>query len=53
LRRAARIGDYTLVPEGLRMLVDRVFGEKVPRLVGVHGGLTAAEMYVPLIVASA
>jgi predicted AlkP superfamily pyrophosphatase or phosphodiesterase len=52
-RLAARIGDYTLLPEGLRMLIDRLFGEKMPRLIGVHGGLTAAEMYVPLIVASA
>jgi predicted AlkP superfamily pyrophosphatase or phosphodiesterase len=50
-RLGARIGDYTLFAEGGRLLVDRVHGEKPPRLIGAHGGLTATEMYVPLVVA--
>jgi hypothetical protein len=31
---------------------DRLPGEKVYRVIGVHGGLSSAELYVPLIFAA-
>ena len=48
-----RIGDYTLSPVGRGIIRDRLFEERRPRLVGVHGGISAAEMKVPLLVYSA
>jgi hypothetical protein len=47
---AARIGDCTPIANGNRIVTDRVLGEESRRLIGTHGGLSAAEMYVPLVV---
>jgi hypothetical protein len=49
---ARRIGDYTLVMKPGHVIQDRIPGEGHLELVGYHGGLSPAEMYVPLIVAS-
>jgi predicted AlkP superfamily pyrophosphatase or phosphodiesterase len=46
-----RLGDYVLVPRGRTILRDWLKGEPRHTHIGVHGGLTAAEMIVPLIVA--
>ena len=46
-----RIGDYVLLPRGRAILRDWLMGEEHYRHVGVHGGLSAAEMIVPLVVA--
>ena len=46
-----RIGDYVLLPRGRAILRDWLMGEEHYRHVGVHGGLCAAEMIVPLVVA--
>jgi predicted AlkP superfamily pyrophosphatase or phosphodiesterase len=45
-----RIGDYVLVPRGRAILRDWLRGAPRPTHIGVHGGLTAAEMVVPLVV---
>jgi hypothetical protein len=46
-----RLGDYVLLPRGHAILRDWLMGEERYRHVGVHGGLSAAEMIVPLVVA--
>lgn len=46
-----RLGDYVLVPGGRTILRDWLRGEERYTHVGVHGGLTEAEMIVPLVVA--
>jgi predicted AlkP superfamily pyrophosphatase or phosphodiesterase len=46
-----RLGDYVLVPSGRAILRDWLKGEPRHTHIGVHGGLTATEMIVPLIVA--
>jgi len=46
-----RLGDYVLIPRGQGILRDWLKGEERHIHVGVHGGLTEAEMIVPLIVA--
>src|SRR5512143_275628 len=46
-----RIGDYVLVPRGRAILRDWLQGEERYTHVGVHGGLSAEEMTVPLVVA--
>jgi hypothetical protein len=46
-----RIGDYVLLPRGNAILRDWLMGEERYVHVGVHGGLSAAEMTVPLVVA--
>lgn len=46
-----RIGHYTLVMRDNWTLADRLPGEKRHDMIGVHGGVSAAEMTVPLIVA--
>ena len=46
-----RLGDYVLVPRGRAILRDWLQGEERYTHVGVHGGLSAAEMTVPLVVA--
>lgn len=46
-----RIGDYVLLMKGRYTLRDAVPGEAPPVHVGVHGGTSADEMHVPLIVA--
>jgi len=48
---ASRIGDYTLIMKQGHVIQDPIVGEKPFAMVGFHGGLSAAEMYVPLIVA--
>ena len=48
-----RIGHYTLVMRGNWTLADLLPGEKRHAMIGVHGGVSAAEMTVPLIVARA
>lgn len=47
-----RLGDYVLLPRGRTILRDWLLGEERYVHVGVHGGLTAEEMWVPLVVAS-
>ncbi|HWR76698.1 MAG TPA: alkaline phosphatase family protein [Thiobacillus sp.] len=46
-----RIGDFVLIPRGQAILRDWLKGEERHTHIGVHGGLSAAEMIVPLIVA--
>lgn len=48
-----RIGDYVLIPQGRAILRDWLAGEERYQHIGVHGGLTATEMQVPLIVCQA
>lgn len=45
-----RVGDYTLVAKGRTILRDWLPGEERYVHVGVHGGVSAAEMQVPLVV---
>ncbi len=52
-RLAERVGDYTLVMKDEYTIKDWILGEKRFLTLGVHGGLSAAEMHVPLIVAEA
>lgn len=52
-RLAGRIGDYVLAMQDDWTIRDRVPGEDPIELVGVHGGLSAAEMHIPLCVACA
>ncbi|MGA7802930.1 MAG: alkaline phosphatase family protein [Gammaproteobacteria bacterium] len=47
-----RIGDYVLLMKDRYAIKDSVVGEKRFRPVGLHGGVSAEEMLVPLIVAS-
>jgi hypothetical protein len=47
----SRIGDYVLVMKPGCVIQDPIPGEKPARMTGFHGGLSAAEMYVPFIVA--
>lgn len=49
----SRIGHYTLIMQQNYALKDWILGERRYRQIGVHGGMSAREMYVPLIVASA
>jgi hypothetical protein len=46
-----RLGDYVLLPRGQTILRDWLKGEERHTHVGVHGGLSAVEMIVPLVVA--
>lgn len=48
---ADRLGDYVLIPRGHAILRDWLMGEDRYTHIGVHGGLSAAEMRVPLVVA--
>ena len=50
-RLASRIRDYALVMREDWTLLDWVEGEKRYRQIGVHGGVSADEMFVPLVVA--
>ncbi len=50
---ASRIGDYTLVMKDDWTIKDWVPGEKRHPQIGVHAGVSADEMFVPLIVARA
>lgn len=46
-----RIGDYLLLMKENYVIKDLLRGEKPFSQIGVHGGLTADELYVPLVVA--
>jgi hypothetical protein len=48
---AGRIGDYTLMMKENYVIKDWLPGERRHHHVGVHGGLSEAEMWVPLIAA--
>lgn len=48
---AERIGDYALIMKDNWTLGDTLPGEKPYHLIGVHGGVSQAEMQVPLIMA--
>lgn len=48
-RLAERIGDWVLVLREPWVLIDQVPGERPHDQVGVHGGLSASEMAIPLI----
>lgn len=50
-RLASRIGDYVLLMREDWTLKDQLPGEKQHPQIGVHGGVSADEMLVPLIVA--
>ena len=52
-RLAERVGHYTLVMKDDYTIKDWILGEQRYLTVGVHGGVSAAEMHVPLIVAVA
>lgn len=45
-----RVGHYTLMTKSRATIKDWVAGEQSYRHIGVHGGVSADEMYVPLIV---
>jgi hypothetical protein len=49
-RLSGRIGDYVLVMKDDWTILDRVPGEELIEFTGVHGGLSAAEMHIPLCV---
>lgn len=51
-RLAERIGHYTLIMKDRYVLKDWLAGERRHLHVGVHGGTSETEMYVPLIAAS-
>ncbi|MFZ2854692.1 MAG: nucleotide pyrophosphatase/phosphodiesterase family protein [Rhodocyclaceae bacterium] len=48
-RLASRVGDYTLVMKDNWTIKDWLPGEKRYTMLGVHGGVSAAEMTVPLV----
>ena len=50
-RLAERVGEYTLVMKGDYTIKDWITGEQRHLTLGVHGGVSAAEMYVPLVLA--
>lgn len=49
-RLADRVGDYALVMKKHYVIKDWLPQENRYTLIGVHGGTSAAEMYVPLVV---
>ncbi len=48
---SSRIGDWCLLTRQRATILDRVPGERPHPMIGVHGGLSPQEMYVPLILA--
>jgi hypothetical protein len=50
-RLASRVGDYVLVMRENWTMMDWVEGEKRYRQLGVHAGVSAEEMHVPLVIA--
>ncbi len=48
-----RVGDYALIARGDAMITSTLPGEAPYELRGVHGGLSEAEMYVPLCIVRA
>jgi len=51
-RLQQRVGDYTLIMKDNYVIKDWLFGESRYVQVGVHGGLSKQELYVPLVVAA-
>ncbi len=49
---AHRVGDYVLVLRDNYVIKDRLPGEREFHHIGVHGGLSADELYVPLVYAA-
>lgn len=49
-RSSARVGQYTVIMRDNYAISDRVPGETGRTMIGVHGGLTDSELYVPLAV---
>jgi hypothetical protein len=47
-RLAERIGDYTLIARGRNLIRERLPTEGELTQIGVHGGLSPDELYVPL-----
>ena len=45
----SRIGDYTLLMQGGATVKDWMPGERRHTMIGVHGGASAEEMLVPLV----
>ena len=52
-RLLERIGDYTLVMRENYTIKDQVLGERPYVHIGVHGGQSEQELYVPLIIVEA
>jgi hypothetical protein len=52
-RLRERVGDYTLVMRGNAAIKDWLLGERHYTQIGVHGGVSAAEMLVPFGVVNA
>jgi hypothetical protein len=48
-RLSSRVGDYTLVMKDNWTIKDWLPGEKRFAMLGVHGGISASEMRVPLV----
>lgn len=48
----SRVGDYTLVMKENYAFTGRIPGEGPLQMTGFHGGLSAAEVYVPLVLAT-
>ncbi len=48
-RLAQRVGDYTLLMKGNWTITDHLPGERRHAMIGVHGGTSAEEMLVPLV----
>lgn len=46
---ASRLGDRIVLPQGSGVMRDQLLQERFHPLIGVHGGLSAAELYVPLV----
>ena len=44
-----RLGDFTLIMQGDYHIKDTVPGERPFSMIGMHGGLTTQELYVPLV----
>lgn len=49
-RLAHRVGDYTLLMRDNYIITDTLPGEAHNTMIGAHGGLSAEELYVPLVV---
>ncbi|MEJ2644880.1 MAG: alkaline phosphatase family protein [Gammaproteobacteria bacterium] len=49
-RLLERIGDYVLLMKDQYAVKDTIAGEKTFRPIGLHGGVSAREMHVPLVV---
>jgi len=47
---AARIGDRVVLPRDRFVLRDRLVQERFHPMIGIHGGLSAEELYVPLVI---